>query len=108
MPARNSFETAHLGENRFGTYPIDGAEVHSFSKVEALVEAAVISSGKGDHKLPSTLVGSVHLGGQTGQRQLTPKHSWRLQGEHGFPTRSNFCEDFREFETISPRITSGS
>lgn len=78
------------GKKWFGTYPVDGAEVDSFSKVEALVEAAVISSGKGDHKLPSTLVGPVHLGGQTGQGQLTPKHT-RLQGEHGFPTCS---EDF--------------
>lgn len=86
-----------MEKNHFGTYPVHGAEVDSFSKVEALVEAAVVSSGKGDHKLPSTLVGSVHLGGQTGQCQLTPKHSWWLQGEHGFPTCSNFCEDSQEF-----------
>lgn len=46
----------------FGTHPIHGAEVHSFSKIKALIEAAVISSWKGDHKLSSTLIGPINLG----------------------------------------------
>ena len=46
----------------FGTYPINCAEVHSFSKIETLIEATVISSWKGDHKLSGTLIGSINLG----------------------------------------------
>lgn len=49
----------------FGTHPIHGAEVHSFSKIKALIEAAVISSWKGDHKLSSTLIGPINLGENT-------------------------------------------
>lgn len=48
-----------------GTYPIDCAEVHSFSKIEPLIEATVVSPGEGDDKLSSTLVGSIHLGEET-------------------------------------------
>lgn len=42
-------------------HPVHGAEVDSFSKVEALIESAVISSGKSDHELACTLVGAVDL-----------------------------------------------
>jgi len=43
------------------SYPVHGAEVDGFSKVEALVEATVVSSWEGDDKLPSTLIGAVDL-----------------------------------------------
>lgn len=43
------------------TYPVHSAEVDCLSKVEALIEATVISSGKRDDKLTSTLVCSVNL-----------------------------------------------
>lgn len=42
-------------------HPVHCAEVDSFSKVEALVETAVVRSRKSDHKLPGTLVGSIDL-----------------------------------------------
>lgn len=42
-------------------YPIHCAEVDSFSKVEPLVETAVVRSRKSDNKLPGTLVGSKNL-----------------------------------------------
>lgn len=42
-------------------YPVCSAEVDSFSKVVALVEAAVIGSRKGHHKLSSALIGPIHL-----------------------------------------------
>ena len=45
------------------TYPVRGAEVDRLCKVEALVEATVVGSGKGDHKLPGTLVCPVNLEG---------------------------------------------
>lgn len=57
-----------LSETGVGTYPIHRAEVHSFSKIEALIEAAVIRSGKGDDKLASALVGSINLGERTSVR----------------------------------------
>lgn len=52
----------------FPTYPVNCAEVDSFSKIETLIKATVISSWKCNHKFTSTLVGSVNLG-QTRQRK---------------------------------------
>lgn len=48
-------------EDRGHPYPVHGAEVDCLSKVEALIEAAVVSSGKRDDELSSTLVCSVNL-----------------------------------------------
>ena len=42
-------------------HPVSSAEVNSLSEVVALVEAAVVGSGEGHHKLPCTLIGPVHL-----------------------------------------------
>lgn len=42
-------------------YPVCSAEVDRFSKVVALVEAAVIGSREGDDKLSRALIGPVHL-----------------------------------------------
>lgn len=42
-------------------YPVCSAKVNSFSKVVALVEAAVIGSREGHHKLSSTLIGPIDL-----------------------------------------------
>lgn len=42
-------------------HPISCAEINSLCKVVALVEAAVVGPGKGNHKLPGTLIGPVHL-----------------------------------------------
>lgn len=46
-------------------YPVCSAEVDSFGKVVALVEAAVIGSREGHHKLSSALIGPIHLWGKT-------------------------------------------
>lgn len=46
-------------ENR--SYPVHGAEVDRFSKVETLVEPTVVSSGEGDDKLTCTLVSAIDL-----------------------------------------------
>lgn len=43
------------------TYPVHSAEVDRLSEVEALIEAAVVGSGKRDDKLSCTLVCSVNL-----------------------------------------------
>ena len=43
------------------SHPVGSAEVHRLCEVVSLVEAAVISSGKGHHKLPCALIGPVHL-----------------------------------------------
>lgn len=43
------------------SHPVHCTEVHSFSKVEALVKSTVISSWKSDDKLASTLVGAIDL-----------------------------------------------
>lgn len=42
-------------------HPVSRAEVHGFSKVVALVEAAMVSSGEGYHKLSRTLIGPIDL-----------------------------------------------
>lgn len=42
-------------------HPIHCAKVHSFGKVKALVEAAVIGSWKSDDELSRALIGSVNL-----------------------------------------------
>lgn len=42
-------------------YPVHSAEVDGLSKVKALVEAAVVRSGKRDDEFSSTLVCSVDL-----------------------------------------------
>lgn len=42
-------------------YPVHGAEVDCLSKVETLVESAVVRSGEGDDELTSTLVGAIDL-----------------------------------------------
>lgn len=47
----------------FATHPVSSAEVNSLSEVVALVEAAVVGSGEGHHKLPCALIGPVHLRG---------------------------------------------
>lgn len=49
-------------------HPVSGAEVNSLCKVVALVEAAVVGPGEGDHKLPRTLIGPVHLRGKYAQK----------------------------------------
>lgn len=41
--------------------PVCSAEVNSFCKVVALVEAAVVGSWESHNKLPSTLIGPVNL-----------------------------------------------
>lgn len=46
---------------QFRTYPVRCAEIHSFSKVISLIEAAVVGSGEGDDKLSSALVGTNNL-----------------------------------------------
>lgn len=43
------------------SYPVQCTEVDSFSKVEALIEAAVVSPGKSDDKLACALVGAINL-----------------------------------------------
>lgn len=43
------------------SYPVHCTEVDSFSKVETLVESAVVSSGKSDDKFTCTLVGAIDL-----------------------------------------------
>lgn len=43
------------------THPINSAEVNGLSKIETLIETAVVGSWKRDHKLPSTLISSVNL-----------------------------------------------
>lgn len=46
------------------SHPVSCAEVNSFCKVVALIEATMVSSGKGHHKFPCTLIGPVHLEGE--------------------------------------------
>lgn len=46
---------------QIGTYPVGCAEIHSFSKVVSLIEAAVVGSGEGDDKLSSALIGTNNL-----------------------------------------------
>lgn len=43
------------------SYPVQCTEVDSFSKVETLIEATVVSSWKSDDKLACTLVRAINL-----------------------------------------------
>lgn len=42
-------------------YPVCSAEVDGLGKVVSLIEATVVGSRKGDHKLSRTLIGSYDL-----------------------------------------------
>lgn len=42
-------------------YPVCGTEVDGLGKVVSLIEATVVGSRKGDHKLSRTLIGSYDL-----------------------------------------------
>lgn len=52
-------------------YPVIGAEVNSFSEVEALVEPTVVSSGESDDKLSCTLVCAIDLVMGTARKEKT-------------------------------------
>lgn len=43
------------------SYPVHGAKVDSFSKVEALVKSTMVGSGEGDDKLTRALIGAINL-----------------------------------------------
>lgn len=43
------------------SYPVQCTEVDSFSEVETLIKATVVSSRKSDDKLACTLVGAINL-----------------------------------------------
>lgn len=57
---KNNTVLCNESGNRF-SYPVHGAKVDSFSKVEALVESTVVSSGESDDELARTLVGAIDL-----------------------------------------------
>lgn len=73
------------------SYPVHGTEVYSFSEVETLVEAAVVSSGKSDDKLASALIGPIDLvKSRLGKRE--PVHYWLYRFQ--FPCFSpELCKD---------------
>lgn len=62
---------------RYRTDPVSSTEVHSFSKVVALVKSRVIGTRKCHNKLSSTLIGPVHLNTKWEQRYKTKNKTKR-------------------------------
>lgn len=56
---KNNFVRLESDNGSF--YPVHGAEVNSFSKVETLVESTVVSSWESDDELARTLISAIDL-----------------------------------------------